>query len=422
MTDTLLDIMWSLICATIISVISYYLTNQPRQTDRFFTYLLVWYLITLLFNTIGHVITLLFYPYSTLCLLLGFFSPCATIIISNFAILRREQFFPYTFISDILFEMPMLNSLIIALYGMDRCSSNSISLKLESYEMNEKHSLLWQILQIFMHLVFYKLICMLILLYKNDMSIIILNVVRRCFLDNHEQNEIKNLVKKLSSNSKKLNINIVKDNLKICKTEIVNIEIEQRRLNIAWTNLTIRIVKSYFNNEKIILRDINGFVELGTMMALMGPSGAGKSTLLRTLIGIDRNLMTKETKIYCNKSVDTKTCFIAQDVRQHIIGGLTVEQSIGYASKLKNLSNRGKNFDHKDIVKTLLRDFAIEDIKDVNIGKCSSGQQKRCILAMELCALKKPNVVCVDEPTSGLDSHSALMVRSLTVSYKLMVS
>ena len=36
MADTLLDIMWSLICATFISVISYYLTNQPRQTDRFF--------------------------------------------------------------------------------------------------------------------------------------------------------------------------------------------------------------------------------------------------------------------------------------------------------------------------------------------------------------------------------------------------
>ena len=57
-----------------------------------------------------------------------------------------------------------------------------------------------------------------------------------------------------------------------------------------------------------------------------------------------------------------------------------------------------------------MRDFAIDDIRDVSIGKCSSGQQKRCVLAMELCAQQKPTLVCVDEPTSGLDSHSALIV------------
>ena len=43
-----------------------------------------------------------------------------------------------------------------------------------------------------------------------------------------------------------------------------------------------------FRDEKIILSDINGFVESGTMMALMGPSGAGKSTLLKALMGINR--------------------------------------------------------------------------------------------------------------------------------------
>ena len=414
MTDTFLDIIWSFICAIIITVISYYLTNQPRQTDRFCIYLFVWYLITLLFNTIGHVITLLLYPYSTICLLVGLFSPCITIIYSNFAILRREQVFPYKYMSDTLFEKPMFNALIITLYGMDRCPSNSISLKLESYEMNDRHSLLWQILQISIHLVLYKLICLLILVYKSDMSIIIWNIARRCLGDNQEHDDIKSLVKNRLKNSKKFNINSVKDELKINKTKI-----GKESFNIAWTNLTIRIAKSYFNNEKIILRDINGFVEFGSLLALMGPSGAGKSTLLRTLMGINRNLMTKQTKIYCNKSVDTKSCFIAQDVRQHIIGGLTVEQSMSYASKLKNLSNNTKNFDHKDIVRTLLIDFVIEDIRDVNIGKCSSGQQKRCILAMELCALKKPTVVYVDEPTSGLDSHSALIVRSLTVLFKI---
>ena len=417
MTDTLLDIMLSLICAIMISVTTYYLTNQPRQTDRFCIYLLVWYLITLLFNTIGHVIILLLYPYTTLCLLLGQFFTTFTITMSNFAILRSEQNFPYKYITDILFEMPMLNALTITLYGMDRCPCNSLSLKLESYDMNDRNSLFWQILQIFMHLVVYKLICLLILLYKNNMLIFIMDEARRYLINYQEQNNKNIYITNISIN-KKLNNDNVNLELKIFEISSHKTNNEQRRLNIAWINLTVKVRKSCFNNEKIILRNINGFVEFGSLLALMGPSGAGKSTLLKTLMGINRNLMTKGTKIYCNESVDTKSCFIAQDVRQHIIGGLTVEQSISYASKLKNLSDNTKNFDHKDIVRTLLIDFAIEDIKDVNIGKCSSGQQKRCILAMELCALKKPNVVFVDEPTSGLDSHSALIVRSLTVSLK----
>ena len=113
-----------------------------------------------------------------------------------------------------------------------------------------------------------------------------------------------------------------------------------------------------------------------------------------------------------------KKCFISQDVRQHIISGLTVKQSIIYASKLKN-SEYEENVDHRYITQTLMNDFAIDDIKNTKIGKCSSGQQKRCVLAMELCPQKKPTVVFVDEPTSGLDSHSALIVRYVLYTKKV---
>ncbi|CAG2112213.1 unnamed protein product [Medioppia subpectinata] len=44
------------------------------------------------------------------------------------------------------------------------------------------------------------------------------------------------------------------------------------------------------------------------------------------------------------------------------------------------------------------------------MGKCSSGQQKRIVMAMELTPDIKPNLICVDEPTSGVDSYSALLM------------
>ena len=178
---------------------------------------------------------------------------------------------------------------------------------------------------------------------------------------------------------------------------------------VAWKNLTLKTSK-FLSDKKIILKNINGFVQSGTMMALMGPSGAGKSSLLNALNGFNRNLVTKESKIYFRRGFAMKTCFIAQDVRQHIISGLTVGQSLYYASKLKNSDMSEENVDHKSIVENLINEFAIKDIKDMNIDKCSSGQQKRCVLAMEMCAVEKPDLLCVDEPTSGLDTYSALLV------------
>ena len=408
MTDTLLDLIMSLIYATSIAIISYYMTNQPAQTDRFIAYSTAWYLIMLIFNALGHVFTLIFYPYSSLCLLIGIFMPLSTMMLSNFIILRSEQTFPYTFMSDILFNMPMHNALVITLYGLDKCPGHTISLKLESYQLNKRHSLLWQMMIMIMHLMFWKSICLLILIYKNDITILILNKVKKFLM--HEQEHEENIIylDNLSSKNRK---EILNGENEICHNVNDTLEIEQRNLNIAWMNLTIVVEKSFINNKKIILSDINGFIESGTMMALMGPSGAGKSTLLKILMGINRNLISKESKFYCNKNIHMKSCFITQDVRQQIMIGLTVEQSISYASKLKNLVNNRQNIYGRETIETLMREFAIDDIRDLDIGECSSGQQKRCVLAMELCTQIKPSVVCVDEPTSGLDSHSALKVK-----------
>ena len=409
-TETLLDILWSLICATIIAIISYYLTNQPRQTDRFIAYLLVWYLIILIMNAYGHVITLLFYPYSIICLIIALFGSALSITLTNFFVLKSDQDIPYSYMSDILFEMRMHNALVLTLYSLDRCPDHTLSLKLESYNINRTHSLFWQILIMIINLVFFEILCLL-MLYKTYFSMIIFNLAKRFYMHNYEQNI--NMVQpgKYLPNMIQENVNggnLSFDNVHVKDND--TLMVKERILNIAWTNLTIK-GKNIFK-EKIILNDINGFVEFRTMMALMGPSGAGKSTLLKTLMGMNRNLMKKESKIYCNKDIALKSCFITQDVRQHIMIGLTVEQSISYASKLKNLDNNGNNIcNRKDIIDVLMRDFSIDDIRDVSIGKCSSGQQKRCVLAMELCAQQKPIVVCVDEPTSGLDSHSALIVR-----------
>jgi ABC-type multidrug transport system ATPase subunit len=178
-------------------------------------------------------------------------------------------------------------------------------------------------------------------------------------------------------------------------------------LSIAWINMTLKVEKTFYSDEKIILKGINGFAEFGTITGLMGPSGSGKTSLLKCLNGMYRHMINKKSKIYLSKTKNIRTCFIAQDQREHILSGLTVEQTLLYATKLKNSAII---LDHELNIKSLMEELRITDIKTMRIEKCSSGQQKRIVMAMELTAKVKPNLFCIDEPTSGVDSYSALLV------------
>ncbi|CAG2176486.1 unnamed protein product, partial [Oppiella nova] len=180
-------------------------------------------------------------------------------------------------------------------------------------------------------------------------------------------------------------------------------------LSIAWIDMTLKSRQTLFSSEKLILRRIKGVVEFGSMTALMGPSGAGKTSLLKALNGMNSRLMTKESAIHLNVETGVRTCFIAQDQREHLMSGLSVKQALIYASKLKNGSFEGR-VDHESNVWQLMDELAISDISAINVEKCSSGQQKRIVMAMEMTAQLKPNLICVDEPTSGVDSYSALLM------------
>ena len=140
----------------------------------------------------------------------------------------------------------------------------------------------------------------------------------------------------------------------------------------------------------------------------MGPSGAGKTTLLKCLNGRKLNKLSPGSKIFTARGI-IKTCFIKQDIYEHLLEGLTVRQTLLYASKLKN-SRILKKLDHKQIVSDLMEELLISDTADNRVESCSGGEQKRVIVCAELTAHIKPEVLLIDEPTSGLDSNGAEVV------------
>src|SRR5690348_12249053 len=98
-------------------------------------------------------------------------------------------------------------------------------------------------------------------------------------------------------------------------------------LAIAWIDLTIRGQNFPFQKKKTILKEICGYIDFGSLNALMGPSGAGKSTLLRCINGRNTAEVDRNTDIYLSAHRTIRSCFIVQDVSEHLLKGLTAMQS-----------------------------------------------------------------------------------------------
>ena len=128
----------------------------------------------------------------------------------------------------------------------------------------------------------------------------------------------------------------------------------------------------------------------------MGPSGSGKTTLLNIL---SRRLagtgVTGEQWLY-GSNVDTATLramstYVEQE--DHLIGSLTVKETIQFAAKLSLGGNVPRN-ERNQRTEDMLRDFGLLSVKDSKIGTplqrgISGGQKRRVTTASQLITLPK---------------------------------
>ena len=184
-----------------------------------------------------------------------------------------------------------------------------------------------------------------------------------------------------------------------------------KNIAIAWIDLSLSVKSFLGRNQKLILNNISGSFNYNSINALMGSSGSGKTTLLKFLNGSQKYCLSEDSKIFVNKKDEKlRKCFINQNQSERVMTGLTVKQALTYSSKLKNSGENGVEVNHKKNVNDLMRELLISDVQSNPIEKCSGGEVKRICIALELTAVRKPNILLIDEPTTGLDSNSAEMV------------
>ncbi|KAF9583777.1 hypothetical protein BGW38_008562, partial [Lunasporangiospora selenospora] len=171
----------------------------------------------------------------------------------------------------------------------------------------------------------------------------------------------------------------------------------------------------YTVGEKQVLRDVNGIVKPGQVMAIMGASGAGKTSLLDILAKRHKTGMI-HGHIYVNgrriSSHEYKRVVGYVDQEDTLMPTLTVYETILYSALLR--LPRDMSYDAKRFrVMETMSELGILGIKDMKVGESgqrsiSGGEKRRVSIACEL--VTSPSILFLDEPTSGLDSYNAYNV------------
>lgn len=182
----------------------------------------------------------------------------------------------------------------------------------------------------------------------------------------------------------------------------------QKGIHFKWLSF------AYPGHDKLVIKDVNLYIQCGTTLALVGSSGAGKSTLVDllprfydptsgciTIDGVDLRDFELKSLRKAMGIVSQDTFLFNDTVRKNIAYGRpeATDEEIMIAAKRANayefIIKLPEGFD------TLIGDRGV---------MLSGGQRQRLAIARAL--LQDPEILILDEATSALDTVSERLVQS----------
>ena len=186
-----------------------------------------------------------------------------------------------------------------------------------------------------------------------------------------------------------------------------------------WSNISYEIPMKGAPAPRRLLDDVSGWVEPGTLTALMGSSGAGKTTLLdvlaqRTNVGVVGGIhnINGET---LGTSFQRDTGYVQQQDLH--LSTSTVREALRFSAALRQ--PRSVPMDEKyAYVEEIIDKLGMVSYGDALVGDSDLGEglnvEQRKMLSIGVELVAKPSLLLfLDEPTSGLDSQSAYSIVSL---------
>lgn len=164
-------------------------------------------------------------------------------------------------------------------------------------------------------------------------------------------------------------------------------------------------VKQLSKNYGLIeaVKNIDFYVEKGTLFAFLGPNGAGKSTtinILATLLSKDAGEIIVDDHVLGQEDAQ---------IRQTI--GIVFQDSVldPLLTVWENIETRGSFYGLKkatlnERIQAALEVTGISDLANRRYGSLSGGQRRRADIARAL--VNRPKILFLDEPTTGLDPQT----------------
>lgn len=171
-----------------------------------------------------------------------------------------------------------------------------------------------------------------------------------------------------------------------------------------------------YQDDNLVLKDVNFQVDEGEFVYLIGKVGSGKSSLLKTMY-CELDVEEAETATVLERDITTlrrkdvpalrrKMGIIFQDFQ--LLHDRTISKNLEFVLKATGWKEKDEISERIDEV---LNAVGLIEKKDKMPHELSGGEQQRIAIARAL--LNDPKVVMADEPTGNLDPETADMIVGL---------
>ncbi len=170
--------------------------------------------------------------------------------------------------------------------------------------------------------------------------------------------------------------------------------------------------------KRMVVKDVDVFVERGEIVGLLGPNGAGKTTSFYMITGMIKptqgNVFLDEADITQDamyKRARKGIGYLAQE--PSIFGKLSVEDNlILVLEMIKDM----KLDTQREKMKTLLKDLSVSHLATRKGNTLSGGERRRVEIARSLCM--DPDFILLDEPFAGVDPIAVEEIQGIVHSLK----
>lgn len=170
-----------------------------------------------------------------------------------------------------------------------------------------------------------------------------------------------------------------------------------------------------YQDEKLILKDVNFRADEGDFIYLIGKVGSGKSSLLKTFyceLDVDKADAEKAEVLGTNitdikrklvPALRKQMGIIFQDFQ--LLHDRTVYQNLRFVLRATGWKDREKINARIDEV---LNEVGMIEKRNKMPHELSGGEQQRIAIARAI--LNKPKIIIADEPTGNLDPETAIKI------------